>query len=309
MRLMLRAATLAALLMLVWGALFSADASASPFDASASAAAATTQMGKPNELAIFASRVQREAARRLTAATAGLKRGTFAPSLALAFVLAFAYGCVHAAGPGHGKTVVIGYFLSRDASAMRGVGLSFWIAATHVASALIVVGALSLAMHASLTALEDVREVRLTSFASISVLGLVLLAQTMRRGGRSGCAHGCPSEHDHERGAAGDERTVNAMAVVAGAVPCTGSLLVLAYTVANGLLAAGVFLVCTIGAGMALTTTALGLAARAGRRTLLGRTPLRTGFDPRLASALAYAGPLLIVGTGALLFAITYFGS
>ena len=48
---------------------------------------------------------------------------------------AFLYGVLHTLGPGHGKVVVVSYFVSRDARLWRGVLMGVQIAVTHVLSA------------------------------------------------------------------------------------------------------------------------------------------------------------------------------
>ena len=54
-------------------------------------------------------------------------------------VIAFLYGIFHALGPGHGKTVIVGYFLGRGGSIRRGVAMAGWIALSHVVGAVTVV--------------------------------------------------------------------------------------------------------------------------------------------------------------------------
>ncbi|TCG05901.1 hypothetical protein BZM27_30295 [Paraburkholderia steynii] len=54
-------------------------------------------------------------------------------------ILSFAYGVLHALGPGHGKLVVGTYLGSRGARARHAILLSGWTAAVQAASAIIVV--------------------------------------------------------------------------------------------------------------------------------------------------------------------------
>lgn len=58
-------------------------------------------------------------------------------SIVSLLTLSFMYGLVHAAGPGHGKTLVASYFTSTDKNYKKALSLSFMIATVHTFSALI----------------------------------------------------------------------------------------------------------------------------------------------------------------------------
>jgi ABC-type nickel/cobalt efflux system permease component RcnA len=58
-------------------------------------------------------------------------------SIVSLLTLSFLYGLVHAAGPGHGKTLVASYFTSNDKNYKKALSLSFMIATVHTFSALI----------------------------------------------------------------------------------------------------------------------------------------------------------------------------
>ena len=57
----------------------------------------------------------------------------------IGLAIAFAYGVFHAVGPGHGKAVLLSYFLSQDAKISRGVWMGAQIAFFHVVSAIVIV--------------------------------------------------------------------------------------------------------------------------------------------------------------------------
>lgn len=281
--------------------LFSAQrVCASPFDGTATNTPSfTAHAMSPLSQAI--NRIQRDASLRLTQTTAALKGRTWGPSLAFAFVFAFLYGCIHAIGPGHGKAIVIGYFLSPHAKFMRGVWLSIWIAWTHVVSAIVVVGIFTFLLGQAFTSVEDQHLVRLVSYGAIAVFGCILLIQTLRSGKDEHCC--AYKHHEHHDGR---DRTSQIMAIVAGMVPCTGSLLVLTYTIANGLYVAGILLVLAIGVGMASTTALLGIGTAFARRHLLqGFSARHPETSLRLVRILSLAGPLLVLITGSTLFVFT----
>src|ERR1700676_1510897 len=72
--------------------------------------------------------VNREINRRLIAVRDGHGPGVIFAGLLIAFL----YGVFHALGPGHGKTVIVGYFLGRGGSIPLGVAMASWIALSHV---------------------------------------------------------------------------------------------------------------------------------------------------------------------------------
>ena len=61
---------------------------------------------------------------RLAATIREIRSDPFVATLLLA-ALSFAYGVVHAAGPGHGKAVISSYVLANEQTVRRGIQLSF----------------------------------------------------------------------------------------------------------------------------------------------------------------------------------------
>ena len=97
-------------------------------------------------------------------------------------LLAFAYGVLHALGPGHGKVVVVSYFLSRDAQIMRGFLMGLQIAVFHVLSAAVVVALADLVLRQAFGgAPAEVAGVRLASYGLIALIGCSMLVQAVRR--------------------------------------------------------------------------------------------------------------------------------
>lgn len=92
---------------------------------------------------------QSEINRRLAAAVREIRTGDpWFATLVLAG-LSFAYGVLHAAGPGHGKAVISSYVLANEQTVRRGIALSFLAAAFQGLSALIVVGILVVVLSAT----------------------------------------------------------------------------------------------------------------------------------------------------------------
>jgi ABC-type nickel/cobalt efflux system permease component RcnA len=276
-----------------------APALASPFDGDTPPAQHALLPQSP--LLLQLSEAQRTASRRLTGAVVSLRDGRSPAALGIALLLAFLYGAFHAAGPGHGKAVVVGYLLSRDAKLWNGIMLGGKIAATHVASALAVVLALEVVFAGhGVPSLEDMRAVRIGSAAAIVGVGFLLLWGAWRRG-TVGC--GCDA-HEHEPGHEHDRGHGTIASVVAGLVPCTGALLVMFFCIGNGMLLMGLALLGTIGLGMAAAMGALGAGAVLVRGRIVGRSPASAGREGAVARVLRFAGPAFVIAVGAALVAL-----
>jgi hypothetical protein len=141
----------AVLAVMLWLGL--GGAGANPFTGKPDAAAKTnpftgapsqTEPGEPAEVERAGEPVavvgralvtfQREANRTIAHQMRAIRDGETALPLLIGIMLAFAYGVVHALGPGHGKVVVVSYFLSRDAQIMRGFMMGLQIAVTTSSS-------------------------------------------------------------------------------------------------------------------------------------------------------------------------------
>ena len=248
--------------------------------------------------------VNREINRRLVAIRDGEGMGVILAGLLIAFL----YGIFHALGPGHGKTVIVGYFLGRGGSIRRGIAMASWIALSHVVGAVTVV----IIVHAVLseiyvTPVEEMLTLRLASYGAILLIGLAMLATAIRRrGGEAAACHhhghshgaGAHDTHAHGRGAhgRGEQRL---LAIAAGFLPCSGAILILVFALTNGILLTGLAMTLFIALGMGLTLALLGIASVLAHRQIAGR--LARGA--RLGGLLALLGPILITGIGALLFA------
>ena len=181
------------------------------------------------------------------------------------------------------------------------------ISLTHVVSAVVVVAALRyLFGRWGFGNIEDIREIKLASYALIAVTGLALLWQAVRARGAKTAEH----VHRHSVNAACcspvNSRGGNAaVSLLVGMVPCTGALLVMVYAFANDIVMAGALVALSIAVGMAVTISLIGLAAVFGRRRIAmagaGSTAAR-----RFLSMLDLLGPAVIMALGIGLFFLTY---
>ncbi len=242
--------------------------------------------------------INREINRRLIAVRDGNGPGVIFAGL----VVAFLYGVFHALGPGHGKTVIVGYFLGRGGSIRLGLGMAAWIALSHVIGAIVVVGLVHVALVNMLaTPVEENLWLRLASYGAILLIGLVMLGMALRDRHRAHVHAGHGHDHTHHghshslRGL----REQKLLAVAAGFIPCSGAILILVFAFTNGILLMGVLMTLFIALGMGLTLAMLGIASVIAHHRVTARFAESRGF----AIVLALAGPALITAIGALLFA------
>ena len=73
---------------------------------------------------------------KLTAAISAMKRGDW-DAIWKFLAICLVYGMLHALGPGHGKSIVVGYFIARRGRWRQGVALGAGITVTHTMSAVI----------------------------------------------------------------------------------------------------------------------------------------------------------------------------
>lgn len=248
----------------------------------------------------FVVRTERDFSRKLNRQLGSIRRGDGSAALVGGILAAFLYGVFHTLAVGHGKTVVIGYFLGNHARPVHGIAMASWIAASHVLGAV----AVALAAHwilarTLMSPIEQNHWVRMISFGAIALIGGWMLVGEWRRlrgKGAYGHYHDHDHDHDHHHGHGAGHRRL--LAVAAGFVPCSGAILILTFAIANGILTSGLMMVAAIAFGMALTLGGLGLLSMLVRHQVVFRLANRSGTT----RWLGLLGPLLILVIGGLLF-------
>ncbi|MHC4934174.1 MAG: nickel/cobalt transporter [Planctomycetota bacterium] len=263
---------------------------------------------------------QRQQARlwmTFTQAMTGIREGRTLGAFGWALLVCFGYGILHTLGPGHGKSVVIAYFVGEGGSPRRGMIMGLQIAVFHVLSAVVVVLLTDVAVKAATggSGLSDYLLVRRVSYAAIVVVGVFMLRGAIRAWRRAGIHN----DHDHGHGPTDshgcaacaalpgpDERgrAMTWLSLAIGSVPCTGALLVLLYGIANDALPSAILLVVGISAGMAITLSAIGIASIYGRN-LAGRKMASDPSRGRFAETLRIVGAAVVLAVGLLLFSVS----
>jgi ABC-type nickel/cobalt efflux system permease component RcnA len=186
------------------------------------------------------------------------------PGAVLALLgLTFAYGILHAAGPGHRKTVVFSMFLGKKAKAWEPLAVGFLSAAVHAGSGAILILVLSLirGAAASFGAADSIMVwMDGGSLLVLALLALVLIVLKLRE---------LLSGKHHHHGAAGKGRY--GMIMIASLVPCPGTIMVLLFALYLDAMLLGVAAMAAIALGMGLVVSAAAYLAWFGREGLFNR--------------------------------------
>ena len=212
--------------------------------------------------------------------------------------LSFLYGVFHAAGPGHGKAVISSYMIANEVALRRGVLLAFLSSMLQAATAVAVVGAayyLLRGLAISMTQATHFMEV--ASYALIAAFGFWLLSRklvSLRTSQPLAVSaavqphahydHHHHHHHGHEHAHAEGEvcsscghahlpppslisgrdfslREAWGAVVAVGLRPCSGALIVLTFSMLNGLWLAGIASAFAMAIGTAITVSALATLA------------------------------------------------
>jgi ABC-type nickel/cobalt efflux system permease component RcnA len=229
---------------------------------------------------------------------------------------AFAYGVIHAAGPGHGKAVITSFALANGETVRRSIAVSFMAALVQACSAiaLVLVGTMLFGLTArSLGALETRLEV--ASGVLIACLGLYLLVSRVRRmlksrsvlpAAASPSAHAldCSCDHAHfvqpaSVAGAWSWRSAWLLALSVGIRPCTGALLLLVFARSQGLFWAGLIGTFAMALGTAATVSALASAAVGSRAWAVRASRPAPRWSGVLLTSILLVASLALIAIGA----------
>jgi ABC-type nickel/cobalt efflux system permease component RcnA len=260
-------------------------------------------------------------------------RGEHAASGALSLMLlSFAYGVLHAAGPGHGKAVVSAWLLANERELRRGVFIASLSAFFQALTAILIVSVLLATVTAAGSTARGVATVlQSASFGLIALLGFFMIWQGLQPSrlraalaqGSSGRTHA--HRHSHAGHEHGDHHAHDAcghrhvptpaevdgdwslgkaisLAFAVGLRPCTGAILALLFSSAVGLYWAGIASTFVMALGTAITVSVIAVLAVTSRKLALRIAGRDSAWLARTATALRLVGGAIIAAFGSLLF-------
>ena len=193
------------------------------------------------------------------------------------------WGAAHALSPGHGKTIVTAYLVGQRGTARHAALLGLIVTATHTAG-VFALGLVTLLL--SQYIVPDDLYPWLNLVSGLLVVGIgasVLRARTKR--------HKHHHHHHHHQDLS--PRSLFAVGISGGLLPCPSALVVLLAAISLHRVAFGMLLVVAFSAGLALTITGIGLVAVLARGAFR-----RLRLDGRVATLLPAASALVILAAG-----------
>jgi nickel/cobalt transporter (NicO) family protein len=254
----------------------------------------------------------------------GESRSTAAWTL---MILSFGYGTFHAAGPGHGKTVISAWLLATENDLKRGVLISFLSSIVQALSAIVIVSAILYIVGGAIQATRAAAgALETASFAAIGAMGLYLIWTAFQATAKTQPSHqhehhdhsrNHSHDHDHDHAHCGHAHVPEAkdlrgedwsltkaaaMSFAIGLRPCTGAILVLLAAYPLGLYGAAIASVFAMAAGTFITVTliaAIAVYARQFATRLAGTSSVAAKW---LNFSLRFGGGLLVTVLGGSLF-------
>src|SRR6267378_2399676 len=252
--------------------------------------------------------------------------------------ISFAYGIFHAAGPGHGKAVISSYLVANEETARRGIVLSFASALLQalVAVAIVAVFAWLLSSTAK-TMCSAEKAIEIVSYGLIAAFGARLV---WTKGGgfmralqaKPAPAMAAAHHHDHDHhhhghdhshghdhvhdehcghshgptpdqlaGPGGWRRGLGTIFAV-GMRPCSGAILVLVFSLAQGLFLAGIAATFVMGLGTAITVATIAVVAVSAKDLARRLSGTKEGGGALFMRGVEFgaAGLVLLFGVGLL---------
>ncbi len=251
---------------------------------------------------------QRDYQNALAAALRGLRAG--APGAVTGFMsICFAYGFLHALGPGHGKAVMGAYAMANDGTLRRMIWLAVTASLAQATVAVLLVHGAILLLGGARDRIEGLAtQIEPLSALAIGALGLLLLWRGVRRlrdnrphhhhhhDAHCGCGHAHAPDADQVRQAR-NWREMLALVLGIAMRPCTGALFLLLMTWRLQLTGMGIAGVYVMGVGTAMVTALAAAMAVGMRRGVmmsapsLGRAPVVfAGLEIGLGLLIGLAG-------------------
>jgi nickel/cobalt transporter (NicO) family protein len=208
--------------------------------------------------------------------------------VALALLLAFFWGAVHALSPGHGKSIVAAYLVGTKGTPKHAALLGLTVTVTHTVG-VFALGLVTLALSAFIFPEQLYPWLNLASALLVVLVGCGVLRARLRH--RRMHAHGHHHHHHHDQELS--MRGLLGVGISGGLIPCPTALVVLLAAISLHRVGYGLVLILAFSLGLAAAMTGIGLLAVSAKK-LAGRLRLE-GRIVRALPALS-AAVILVLG-------------
>jgi nickel/cobalt transporter (NicO) family protein len=203
--------------------------------------------------------------------------------------LALFWGAAHALSPGHGKSIVTAYLVGQRGTARHAALLGGVVTVTHTIG-VFALGLVTLLLSRFVVPDHLYPWLNLASGLLVVAIGASVLRTRWRH--RRAHAHGHDHHHHHHHHDLSG-RSLVAVGVSGGLLPCPSALVVLLAAISLHRVAYGLVLIVAFSVGLAATITGIGVAAVLARNAFA-----RLSFEGRVLRLLPTASAAAIVAAG-----------
>jgi ABC-type nickel/cobalt efflux system permease component RcnA len=204
------------------------------------------------------------------------------------------WGAAHALSPGHGKSIVTAYLVGRRGTPWHAALLGLIVTATHTVG-VFTLGLVTLALSQFVVPDQLYPWLNLASGLLVVSIGVSVFGSRWRhaRAHQHGHHH---HHHHHDDEDSPSFRSLFAVGVSGGLLPCPSALVVLLAAISLHRVAFGLLLIVAFSLGLALSITGVGLVAVLAKRVFA-----RAKFDGRVLRALPALSAAVILVAGVLM--------
>jgi nickel/cobalt transporter (NicO) family protein len=273
---------------------------------------------------VFAT--QSDLNRRMAQSVKNMKSDNPLSAALVLIAIAFAYGVLHAAGPGHGKSIISAYVLTNRETVRRGIALSFLSALFQALSAIVFVAVLALVLRQTKTQMDSTEAtVETISWGLVAGLGAYLMWRQIapllakrtavathpheahhadhhhQHGPDCGCGHSHMAAPQDLQGEWSWKKALP-LALSIGIRPCSGAILLLIFALSQGMWWAGVLGTFAMALGTAITVSALAALAVSSRDWAARASGPGSVWAERIQTGAGLIGATLVFVMGVAFF-------
>jgi ABC-type nickel/cobalt efflux system permease component RcnA len=194
------------------------------------------------------------------------------------------WGAAHALSPGHGKTIVTAYLVGQRGTPRHAALLGLIVTVTHTVG-VFALGLVTLLLSRFIVPDRLYPWLNLTAGVLVVGIGASVLVTRWR--------HQRAHRHHHHHDEHISARSLIAVGVSGGLLPCPSALVVLLAAITLHRVAFGLILIVAFSAGLALSITGIGLVAVFAKRAFR-----RVSFESRILGLLPAVSALVILVAG-----------